>query len=85
MNQIVESLHLPAELQARAARSAALEGLSLEQWILDAVAAKLQAAEFFNRRNRDGSGKSLMEILDAVPANSPLPGDEMPATVRPHD
>ena len=74
MSQVVESLHLPAALQERVAHFAELEGISLEQWIVEAVASKLETTEFFHSRTRLASGKSLIELLDAVPRKPPIPG-----------
>ena len=78
MRHLIESIRLPAELQSRAARLAELEGVSVEQWIADAVATKADTAEFFNSRTQRASGKTLSEILNLVPDNPPEPGDELP-------
>jgi hypothetical protein len=78
MRHLIESVQLPADLQSRVARLAEQEGVSVEQWVIEAVAAKADTAEFFNRRARGASGKTLGEILDLVPDNPPDPGDELP-------
>jgi len=77
MRHLIESVQLPADLQSRVTRLAELEGVSVEQWIAEAVAAKADTAEFFNSRAQRASGKTLREILDLVPDNSPDPGDEL--------
>ena len=71
-------VQLPAALQSRATHFAELDGVSVEKWIADAVASKVETAEFFHRRSQGASGKSLMEILNAVPNNPPVSGDELP-------
>jgi hypothetical protein len=78
MSQVIESLHIPAELQTRAAHCAQLDGIPVERWMLEAIASKLETAEFFHRRAKGASGRSLGELLDAVPSNPPIPGDELP-------
>ena len=78
MRDVIESVQLPAELQSQAARFAEMEGVSLEQWVLEAIANKVKTAAFFHDHSQRASGRSLGEILESVPDNPPMPGDELP-------
>jgi hypothetical protein len=77
MTPAISSVTLPESFVRAAEVQAHLEGISVEQWITDAVAGKVKVAEFFNRRAQGASGKTLGEILDLVPDNPPDPGDEL--------
>ncbi len=79
MSSVLETVQLPPELRTEAANLAEIDGVSLEEWVVEAVAHKVKTAKFFHERREGGSGKSLAEILQSVPDNPPIPGDELPA------
>ena len=75
-------LSLPASLKETAARLAREDGVSLNQWIVTAVAQKIGAVEtaevlLAERAARAAPG-DLQRYLDVVPNTPPVPGDEMP-------
>ena len=77
-------LNLPISLKETAARLAKDDGVSLNQWIVTAVAQKIGAVEtaevlLAERATRAAPG-DLQRFLDAAPNTSPVPGDEMPET-----
>ncbi len=75
-------LQLPISLKDAAIRLAKEDGVSLNQWIVAAVAQKIGAvetAEAFLRKRATGAVKSdLARYLDKAPDLPPDPGDELP-------
>ncbi len=75
-------LQLPISLKDTAIRLAKEDGVSLNQWIVAAVAQKIGAvetAEAFLRKRATGAVKSdLARYLDKAPDLPPDPGDELP-------
>ncbi|WP_117193578.1 toxin-antitoxin system HicB family antitoxin [Rhizobium terrae] len=82
MSKNTYPLKLPASIKAAAARLAKEDGVSLNQWIASAVAQKIgvveTAAEFLKKRASGATGDDLIKILDEVPDNPPMEGDELP-------
>ncbi|WP_105427703.1 toxin-antitoxin system HicB family antitoxin [Neorhizobium tomejilense] len=82
MSKNTYPLKLPTSIKEAAARLAKEDGVSLNQWIASAVAQKVgvveTAAEFLKRRANGASGDRLLQILDEVPDNPPMEGDELP-------
>ena len=74
-------LQLPASLKDTAARLAREDGVSLNQWIVAAVAQKIGAvetAEVFLRERAAGSTPGdLTRFLQNAPDVPPEPGDEL--------
>ncbi len=79
MMDLIQSVQLPVELQTRAAHCAAVDGVSLEHWVIEAVANKAKTAEFFQSRIQRAGTLTLQEILDKAPNRPPDPGDELEA------
>ena len=75
-------LQLPISLKDTAIRLAKEDGVSLNQWIVAAVAQKIGAvetAEAFLRKRATGEVESaLTRYLDKAPDLPPDPGDELP-------
>ena len=75
-------LQLPASLKDTAARLAKEDGVSLNQWIVAAVAQKIGAvetAEVFLRERAGGAREGdLSRYLERAPDTPPEPGDELP-------
>ena len=75
-------LNLPISLKETAARLAKDDGVSLNQWIVTAVAQKIGAVEtaenFLKRRAAHATSEDLLRHLSAAPNTPPTPGDEMP-------
>ena len=75
-------LQLPLSLKDAAARLAKEDGVSLNQWIVAAVAQKIGAvetAEAFVRQRATGAVENdLTRYLDKAPDLPPEPGDELP-------
>ena len=75
-------LSLPASLKETAARLAREDGVSLNQWIVTAVAQKIGAVEtaevLLAERAARAAPRDLQRYLDAAPNTPPVPGDEMP-------
>ena len=75
-------LQLPASLKETAARLAKEDGVSLNQWIVAAVAQKIGAvetAEVFLRERAAGAREGdLSRYLEMAPDRAPEPGDEPP-------
>lgn len=73
---------LPASIRAAAARLAAEDGVSLNDWIASAVAQKVGAvaatADFFARRAAGRQPRELAAILALAPDRPPEAGDELP-------
>ena len=74
-------LQLPVSLKSTAARLAREDGVSLNQWIVAAVAQKIGAvetAEIFLRKRAEGEvAGDLLRYLDEAPHVPPQPGDEL--------
>ena len=74
-------LQLPVSLKDTAARLAREDGVSLNQWIVAAVAQKIGAvetAEIFLRKRAEGAvAGDLTRYLDEAPDAPPEPGDEL--------
>ena len=75
-------LSLPASLKETAARLAREDGVSLNQWIVTAVAQKIGAVEtaevFLAERATRANPGELQRYLDGAPDTPPAHGDEMP-------
>ena len=75
-------LQLPASLKETAVRLAKEDGVSLNQWIVAAVAQKIGAvetAEVFLRERAAGAREGdLSRYLRSAPDRAPEPGDEPP-------
>ena len=75
-------LSLPTSLKETAARLAREDGVSLNQWIVTAVAQKIGAVEtaevLLAQRAARATPEDLLRHLDTAPNTPPMPGDEMP-------
>lgn len=75
-------LQLPASLKETAVRLAKEEGVSLNQWIVAAVAQKIGAIEtaevFLRERAAGARAGDLSRHLQSAPDEAPEPGDELP-------
>ena len=75
-------LKLPASLKDTAARLAKEDGVSLNQWIVAAVAQKIGAVEtaevFLRERGAGARDGDLARYLENTPDTAPAPGDELP-------
>lgn len=78
------ALRLPDDLYQRAATAAKEQGVSLNQFLLYAVAdmvAEVEARRFFEERLKglspETARRHLGSILDRVPDREPDPGDEL--------
>ena len=75
-------LKISPALKRAASRLAKEEGISLDYWINMAIAQKLGAAEtaaYYRRELGRSHQGDLRAILDRVPDNPPMQGDEIPA------
>lgn len=74
-------LQLPESLKETATRLAKEDGVSLNQWIVAAVAQKIgaveSAAEFLKRRAEGADLDRLATLLDGAPNVPPEAGDEL--------
>jgi hypothetical protein len=73
--------NLPSSALKRAEKLAREDGVSLDVWVISALAQKtgvVEAAAAFFRRRSAVAGKGLSSYLDLIPDNSPMPGDELP-------
>ena len=74
-------LHLPESLKETAARLAKEDGVSLNQWIVSAVAQKIGAMEaakdFLKARAGTAKRGDLTRLLDRVPNAQPAPEDTL--------
>lgn len=72
-------LQLPKSLKETAARLAMEDGVSLDQWIVSAVAQKIGAVETasdFLKARADGTKRGdLTMLLDRAPKSTPTPED----------
>ena len=75
-------LQLPISLKETVMRLAKDDGVSLNQWILSAVAQKIGAAEaaeeFLERRAANAKPGDLTRHLDDAPDRPPAPAHELP-------
>lgn len=74
-------LQLPQSLKDTAARLAQEDGVSLNQWIVSAVAQKIgaveTAAEFLQARTGKARRGDLSKLLDRAPDVAPTPEDSI--------
>ena len=74
-------LQLPQSLKETAARLAKEDGVSLNQWIVSAVAQKIGATEtakdFLEARAGTAECGDLTRLLDRVPNAQPAPEDTL--------
>lgn len=74
-------LQLPESLKETAARLAREDGVSLNQWIVAAVAQKIgaveTAAELLARRAADANVEAAVALLDAAPDVEPDDEDRL--------
>lgn len=79
-------LKLPASLKESVKALAKADGVSLNQWIVTAVAQKLgavQSAEsFFQERAHQADPAALTRYLSASPDAPPMEGDELPEDLK---
>ena len=78
---MMRALEIPESLLKRAEELAQQDGVSLDIWVISALAQKIgvvETAEEFFKRCADGAGKGLQHYLDMVPDVAPDPGDELP-------
>jgi hypothetical protein len=81
----VYALKLSPSLKKAAARLAKEDGVSLSYWINLAIAQKIgsaESADYLRRRFGEPRQQHLRSILDKVPDNPPMPGDELPDDLR---
>ena len=78
---MTRAFDVPESLLRRAEELAREDGVSLDIWVVSALAQKIgaveTAAEFFRRKSA-GAGQGLNSYLDLVPEAPPTPGDELP-------
>jgi len=84
MNETVRykyPLQLPESLKKTAARLAKEDGVSLNQWIVAAVAQKIGAVEtakdFLEGRAKGADVDAVLALLERAPDVPPLEGDEI--------
>ena len=81
MNKASYPLKLPASIKSAAQRLAREDGVSLNQWILVAVAEKIgaveTAAEFLRVRAGKAKSADLLPFLDAAAGDLVSPADEV--------
>jgi hypothetical protein len=74
-------IELPELIRVEASRLADERGVTLQQWVTEAVSDKLRglelSREFFRLRAKRGSTEDLRAILAKVPDKPPMPGDEI--------
>jgi hypothetical protein len=74
-------LQLPQSLKETAARLAMEDGVSLNQWIVSAVAQKIgaveTASEFLKARAGTAKRGDLTRLLDRAPDAPPMPEDSI--------
>lgn len=82
MSKATYPLKLPLSIKKAAQRLAKEDGVSLNQWIVVAVAEKVgaieTAAEFFKKRTGKASGAGLMKFLRQSPDVPPESNDQIP-------
>jgi hypothetical protein len=82
MSRIGYPLKLPRSVKAAAARLARADGVSLNQWIVAAVAEKIGAVEatehYLRQRAGQAGADDLLRFLHAAPDREPAPEDRLP-------
>jgi hypothetical protein len=79
------ALKLSPSLKKATARLAKEDGVSLSHWINLAIAQKIgssETADYLRRRFGKARRGDLGSILDKVPDNPPMHGDELPDELR---
>jgi uncharacterized protein (DUF1778 family) len=79
------ALRLTPTLKEEAARIAAEENTTLNQFISTAVAEKvssIRTADFFERRIRAANADKALDVITRLRGGAPVPGDELPEDVR---
>ncbi len=74
------SLRLPDSIHRHIREVANKEGVSINQFISSAVSEKISAIlteEYLEARAKRADRLAFNEILNRVPARTPLPGDEI--------
>lgn len=72
---------LPPALHAKVVQLAADLGLTVEEFIVETVAGRVETMDFFKKRAAGATPGDLTRFLDAAPDVPPFPGDEIPADV----
>ena len=73
-------IKLPPSLQRRIRQIARRDEMSVNQFVITAVAEKtaaVEAAGYFQKRKKAASRKKFEEALAAIPDVPPVPGDEI--------
>lgn len=82
MNKAAYALKLPQSLKSAVQRLAREDGVSLNQWIVVALAEKVGAvettADFLKQRALRADPSAFQSILDRVGSRPPPTGDELP-------
>ena len=76
----VLSVRLPKSLHSRVKKLAADEGISMNQFVMLALAEKaatLQALDYLEARAQRGSREKLLAVLDRAPDVEPEPYDRL--------
>jgi hypothetical protein len=76
----LEALELPIELQEQVRSSMQTSQLSLEEWMIGAIAQKLEkekTRQVFARYAEKADFDRFDQILARVPDVDPVPGDEL--------
>ncbi|MCP4405449.1 MAG: toxin-antitoxin system HicB family antitoxin [bacterium] len=74
------SLRLPQSIHRHIKEIAQQDGVSINQFIVSAVAEKISAImteDYLMTRAKRAKKSDLTNILDHVPHRTPLPGDEL--------
>jgi len=81
MSKATYPLKLPLSIKKAAQRLGKEDGVSLNQWIAEAVAEKVgvveTAAGFFKKRAGKAKGEGLMKFLRTAPKTAPEPEDRL--------
>ena len=72
---------LPPALREKVAQLAAEIGQTVEEFVVQTVSARVEAAEFIKARFGVSKPGDLTSFLNSVPDRPPLPGDELPDEV----
>lgn len=73
------TLELPEDIRKELTRRAGADPVREAEWVADAVRQRLAALaelEQLEQRAARGSREAFDRVLNKVPANPPLPGDE---------
>lgn len=74
------SINIPEDLARKAEEAARHNGVSLNEFLLSAIAHRVGAYEtelFFRRLAERADPEAMRRILDRVPHGPPVPGDEL--------